>query len=430
MLKEAVRVRDANSLREEVARGAEQIHIDGQIDGLETLELAAGVTLHGSGAGASLRFRPGARGLRLNANHSISGLRIQVDPDQPAICLVDTCTDFGRIELSDLEIEGRLHLESAAAKTAELLLSSIHVANVDARSAAHRPPGFGVEVLAGAITIYNRSPDPGSRWKLRATGLSVGSRDKPARGSGVFIFGGATIPDGVDPSTAPSPTKQGGKIELAELRTGEVHSDGGIAKGTPDRITGGVFIGAGVEADLVVNDGPVTTYGVNDMVLDNWGRVRLWVSKGALTSYGDSGIGFVNFADIDALIVRAAIETHGGGARGYNLYDGRLDHAEFDSITTFGEGSIGVQLSKPFGRLIVHGDIRTKGGEGPSLVRGKVITLKAHALSLKPGVKGDAIFVLGKAVAEKPEISDFEFAAPPSSIELIMVDGDCITQSG
>ena len=95
-----------------------------------------------------------------------------------------------------------------------------------------------------------------------------------------------------------------------------------------------------MEADLVVNEGGVTTYGVNDMVLDNWGTVRLWVAQGPLTSYGDSGIGFVNFADIDALIVRGPVETHGGGARGYNLYDGSLKHAEFESITTTGEGSI------------------------------------------------------------------------------------------
>ncbi len=207
------------------------------------------------------------------------------------------------------------------------------------------------------------------------------------------------------------------------LTTGEIHADGGIAKGTPDRITGGVFIGAGVDASEVVNRGPVSTYGVNDMVLDNWGRVRLWVAEGPVTSYGDSGIGFVNFGDIAALIVRGRVETHGGGARGYNLYDGSLDHAEFESITTCGDGSMGVQLSRPFGRLVVLGDIRTQGGQGPSLVRGKVVTLKAHALSLRPGAKGDTIIVLGQVVAEHADIGAFEFAAPASSVGLILANG-------
>jgi hypothetical protein len=417
------RVRDSQSLERALASGARSIEIDGPISGLGAVVLPRGVSLRGAGNEAALRFRAGEQGIRLNGDHIISGLRIHTDADQEAVCLTDSQSDLGTIELRDLGIEGRLHLEAESAKSGNLVLSNIHIASADARGAPNRPPGFGVEVLAGAITIYNRSPDAASRWNVRATGLSAGNKVKPVRGSGVFIFGGATIPDGVDPSTAPSPTKNGGSIALAELTTGDVHSDGGIAKGTPDRITGGVFIGAGVEADLVANEGGVSTYGVNDMVLDNWGTVRLWVAEGSLTSYGDSGIGFVNFADIDALIVRGPVETHGGGARGYNLYDGSLKHAEFESITTTGEGSIGVQLSKPFGRLIVHGDIRTKGGEGPSLVRGKVITLKAHALSLKPGVQGDAIFVLGKAVAENPDISDFEFAAPASSIDLLMVDG-------
>jgi hypothetical protein len=84
---------------------------------------------------------------------------------------------------------------------------------------------------------------------------------------------------------------------------------------------------------------------------------------------------------------------------------------------------MGVQLSKPFGRLVLHGDIRTKGGEGPSLVRGKVISLKAHALSLKPGVRGNAIIVLGEVVTEHADIAPFEFVAPATSVDLIMANG-------
>jgi len=68
-------------------------------------------------------------------------------------------------------------------------------------------------------------------------------------------------------------------------------------------------------------------------------------------------------------------------------------------------------------------DIRTKGSEGPSLVRGKVVSLKAHALSLKPGVKGDAILVLGQVVAERTGIAPYEFVAPARSVDLILVDG-------
>jgi hypothetical protein len=73
----------------------------------------------------------------------------------------------------------------------------------------------------------------------------------------------------------------------------------------------------------VINNGPVTSYGVNDMVLDNWGVVDNWTAYAPLTSYGRSGVGFVNFGAITTLRVQGPIETHGVGARGFNVY--RLD---------------------------------------------------------------------------------------------------------
>ena len=419
----ATRVDGAGSLQLALAAGARNLEVTGVIQGLRRLDLPAGTHLRGLDERAELGFAPGSAGLRLTADHEISGLRLTADADQIALGLTDTADDLGTLKLSGLRLQGRLHLEAERARHGLLELHDIHVAMADARSAPHRPAGFGVEVLAGGITVYNRSTDTCSHWRLVARNLSGGTREQPLRGSGVFIFGGATIPKDADPAAAPAPTAPGGSIELVVLTTGEIHADGGIVKGTPDRITGGVFVGSGVDAYEVVNRGPVSTYGVNDMVLDNWGRVRLWVAEQEIASYGDSGIGFVNFGDIAALIVRGRVETHGGGARGYNLYDGSLDHAEFESITTNGNGSIGVQLSRPFGRLVVHGDIRTRGGEGPSLVRGKVVSLKAHALSLKPGARGAAIFVRRQVVAENSDIADLDFQAPASAVDLIMVNG-------
>jgi hypothetical protein len=124
--------------------------------------------------------------------------------------------------------------------------------------------------------------------------------DTPAslRGSGVFVFGGWFIPVDGDMTTAPAPTHEGGSIELRSLTTGEIHVDGGIPPGTGNLITGGVFVGSGVHAAEVVRR--TTTYGPNDMVLDNWGKVDEWTAKAEVTSLGSSGIGFVNFGDIDA----------------------------------------------------------------------------------------------------------------------------------
>ena len=82
-----------------------------------------------------------------------------------------------------------------------------------------------------------------------------------------------------------------------------------------------------------------------------------------MTSNGPSGIGFVNFGEIDRLDVQAPIETFGTGARGFNLYDGSLRHASFASIATHGDGSVGVQVSKPLPILEISGHLTTEGGE-------------------------------------------------------------------
>lgn len=143
-------------------------------------------------------------------------------------------------------------------------------------------------------------------------------------------------------SQVPTSTAEGGTIELKLQTTGEIHSDGGIPKGVGNLITGGVFVGSGVHASRVVNEGATTTYGPNDMVLDNWGKVDSWVAKAPVTSHGGSGVGFVNFGDIDTLTIDASIETRGLGARGFNLYDGSLKEASFQDITTHGGRAIGV----------------------------------------------------------------------------------------
>ncbi|HKS92371.1 MAG TPA: hypothetical protein VJQ83_10615, partial [Tepidiformaceae bacterium] len=125
-------------------------------------------------------------------------------------------------------------------------------------------------------------------------------------------------------------------------------------------------------------------------------------------SHGPSGIGFVNFGDIDVLDVRAPIQTTGKGARGFNLYDGSLRDARFASIETTGDGSIGIQVSRPMGQLSVDGDVVTTGGEGLSLVKGVQMPLKAIALSVKPGGAVDRIEIGGKLATSGDDVVTLE----------------------
>src|SRR6266540_3634905 len=57
------------------------------------------------------------------------------------------------------------------------------------------------------------------------------------------------------------------------------------------------------------------------------------------------------------------------------------------------DAAIGIQIGQPIGRLIVHKGIHTEGGTGDSLVRGVITRLSAHALSIQPGGRVEAVEV-------------------------------------
>ena len=159
-------------------------------------------------------------------------------------------------------------------------VNGLDIIAADARGEKERPHGYGVYVINGAFTLWNMQQDTAVRRQRRSR-RPIGCRDgAPVRGSGIFISGGGD---------------KAGRLNVRRLETDAVYSDGGIAPGTPDQITGGIFTVYGAHVDVVRNRGPVVTYGVNDMVLDNWGVVDRWTAEAKITSYGPSGIGFVNF---------------------------------------------------------------------------------------------------------------------------------------
>ena len=240
--------------------------------------------------------------------------------------------------------------------------------------------------------VWNRQADPASVITAELVGIGAGRAGRPVRGGGVFVGG----------------TPGGGRTSATRVETDEVHSHGGIAPGTPDRISGGVFVVSGATVALVRNRGPVTTYGPNDMVLDNWGGVDTWQADARIASHGPSAIGFVNFGDLRTLRVSAPVETFGTGARGFNVYDGTLGEAEFDRVATHGDGAVGIQISKPVGRIVVRHGIETFGGVGDSLVKGVVKRLAATALSVKPGGSAREIAVEGGVVSHGAGVDPIE----------------------
>lgn len=354
---------------EALASGAEQIEVSGTLKGMPSVALPPGVSLRGG----ELVF--GGKGLRLSSDNSVEDVTIRTSLPELAIYNDSAVADLGTLRLRNVTSYGQIYLcAQGNVRAGRIEADGVHVAEADTRGRADRPTGFGVEALQGAFTVWNRQADAGVALTARLENISAGSEATPVRGGGVFVGGHGNTAGMAD----------GGTVTVELLSTGDVYSDGGIAPGTPDVISGGVFVISGAQVTDVVNLGTTTTYGQNDMVLDNWGAVDNWTAKAKVTSNGPSGIGFVNFGAIGVLTVEAPIETTGLGARGFNVYDGSLNEAVFDSITTTGDGSVGVQVSRELPKLTIKGSLSTSGGTGESLVKGVLMPLSAIALSVKP----------------------------------------------
>jgi len=371
-------VSTASALLDASRRDGARVEIDGTISGMPMIRLAPGVHLRGG----ELRF--GAKGLQLTRDNVIEGVRVRTAEHEPAILNDLTVETLGTLVLKDVETVGQvLLLADDRVRNGRVDVDGLRIERADVRGRTSRPSGFGVEAMQGAFTLWNRQADTGARITATLLGISAGSPATPVRGSGAFVAGG-----GAD----------GGQLEIDLLRTEEIHADGGIAAGTPDLISGGVFVVSGARVGEVVNARPVTTYGANDMVLDNWGRVGRWTALEPITSHGPSAIGVVNFGAIDELRLGAALETSGIGARGFNLYDGSLRRASFQRISTKGDGAVGIQVARRLPEITIEGDLITTGGEGISLVKGVQTSLKAIALSVQEGGHLDRVTIGGRLV--------------------------------
>ncbi len=369
----------AASFTAAVSKGGE-ITVRGTITGLESAAVPAGTSITGE-AGARLEFAAGQDGLQLTTDNAVSKLAISVDPTKRAIFNDYSCATLGTITLTDLSVVGQVQIiADGSVVVGSVVATGVHIESADATRTYPRPISYGVDVVQSAFLVWNRQEDPSSEITVSLTDISAGTDAVPINGSGVMVSGAS---DG------------GGRLTGPIVSTGPIWINGGIEAGKPGSIACGVFIGYGANINEVRNLGPVTTYGVNDMVLDSWGQIETWVAEEAITSYGVSGVGFVNFGRLGHLQIKAPLTTYGDGARGFNSYTGFVNTAEFHSVSTHGNGAVGMQFSKPVGRLIVHGDVSTSGAQGQSLVKGVIKQLPAIGLSVLPGCELDEVIISG-----------------------------------
>jgi hypothetical protein len=383
------------------------------LSGVPSLRLSPGQTLTGANSNAMLHFTIGSEGIQLSSNNKVENLEIIAASDKRVLFNDTTLNDFGVFHLQNLALTGVVQiLASDKVRAGSIVARNVDIVSADARAYNDRPKAYGVEVVNGAFTIWNQQSSPSLTISADLVGISIGRPDAPVQGSGVLVSGAS---------------EKGGKVLVLRLETGAIYSNGGIAAGTPNLISAGVFTAYGAVVDSAHTKGPVTTYGPNDMVLDNWGVVDRWVSDQKTTSHGPSGIGFVNFGNINSLKLKAPIETFGEGARGFNVYSGTIGSAEFDRIVTHGNGSIGIQIAQPVGNISIFRGIETHGGIGQSLVKGVVTKLSAIALSVKPGGSVKTLKVGGGLITHGIGVSPLELHG---RIETLLVNDGVIALEG
>ncbi|MDE3231529.1 MAG: hypothetical protein KGO05_16745 [Chloroflexota bacterium] len=392
------------------ASGVQSIVIRGQIAGASSFRLAPGQSLSGENEQAAITFASGVDGAQLTSDNSVHDIALRAAPDKRAIYNDTSVATLGHLAIHRVVTTGRVQLLAREqTRGGHVEVRGLDIEAADARGERDRPHGYGVDVIQGAFTLWNMQPDDVT---ADLVGISAGRDGAPVLGSGVFVSGAGDT---------------GGRLNVRQLITDAVYSDGKIAPGTPDQITGGVFTVYGAHVELVRNRQPVVTYGVNDMVLDNWGVVEQWTVDQPIISRGPSGIGFVNFGTVTDLLVNAPIETFGQGARGFNVYTGTVERAEFDRIVTHGDGSIGIQISQPVGSIVVRRGIETFGGTGQSLVKGVVMTLTAIGLSMKPGGSAREIDISGGLKTHGAGVAPIE---QHGAIETLRITGGCAPLGG
>jgi hypothetical protein len=206
-----------------------EIVVKGDLFELPSIRLRPGQTLRGADEQPRLAFVAGIDGLQVSSDNRVQNLHVQVSPDRRAIFNDTDVENPGRIELRNVTTIGRVQLLGRGkVGGGHIEVDGLDILSADARGETDRPHGYGVYVLQGAFTLWNMQPEDEIVMGAELTNISVGRSGAPVLGSGVFVSGAGD---------------KGGRLTVRRLEANGVYSDGKIPAGTPDQITGGVFIG-------------------------------------------------------------------------------------------------------------------------------------------------------------------------------------------
>ena len=222
--------------------GAHHLVVHGSLADAPSIRLPPGQSLRGDGGEARITFADGVDGLQLSSDNRVHNIGLHASQDRRAIFNDTSVASLGRIELRGVTTTGCVRiLARDKVRGGHVDVNGLDIIAADARGEKDRPHGYGVYVINGAFTLWNMQSDDSVVVSADLVGLSAGRDGAPVRGSGIFVSGAGDT---------------GGRLNVRRLETDAVFSDGGIAPGTADQITGGVFTVYGAFVDVVQKSRP------------------------------------------------------------------------------------------------------------------------------------------------------------------------------
>lgn len=161
-----MKVNNFNDLVATIQNGEKEIIITKSILCNYSLFLPEGVSLSGkpqeNGELPLLSFQ-NSDGIGISANNAVQNLNIDAPVNHKAIFNTTVQEDLGTFTLENLFIKGQVSIITrVGVKKANVVIDNVDIHSADARHYLEQPQKYGVNVLQGALTIYNINPNPDS----------------------------------------------------------------------------------------------------------------------------------------------------------------------------------------------------------------------------------------------------------------------------
>ena len=363
---------------------ARYLIIRNDISDLPSIKLQPFQSISGEFDGKIIKFATGSDGFCLSKGNELKNIRIETTPDKRAIFQDTDVESMNTHSLTRLTVVGQISfILGSIIKKGRIDISYVHVAEASTLHLTERPNQFSVDMMQGALTIWNKSEAAECDITCDISHFSCGSETKPIAGSGLVICGSSESQN---------------ILKSTIISCGHIYTKGEIGKGVANIVCAGICTGYYTETHNIINYGRITCYGGNEMGIYNWGTVTKWDITDRIETHGDNGCGIINAGNINRLTMSHPIETFGIGARGFYMFSGHLRDLQLEKVITHGDASNAIHFNKYIDRLSIAKDIITYGNAIEVKFADSIVKVSSDGICVKYGgtlrilkVSGDII---------------------------------------